>query len=183
MTTNKIYRYATYIIIAAILLSACASKNNSTGVTELDKIIDIVLRGNVDELKSVIKLTEAKCTVAEGLGGPPKCKADEQEGTIVEVLPILDSEGYFLRKDELKAWGGLEVSSLFAVYEISDTAYSDENYPAGQYALVFIDKDKRRGITLHVDQGSVVRMDYGFEYPPTIPAKNVARYLIQPVNQ
>ena len=70
---------------------------SSTGVLELDKIVDAALRGDKDELKSLMKFNQVKCTLAEGLGGPPKCLAGEQDGTVVKVFPILDSEGYFLR--------------------------------------------------------------------------------------
>jgi hypothetical protein len=149
-------------------------------VLELDKIIDVALRGNADELKSLIRLTQAKCAFVEGLGGPPKCMGSEQEGDVVEVLPILGSEGYFLRKAELEGWDGLDVYALFAVYEVSESVYSDENYPAGEYAIVFINKEKSTSLTLQIDQGNIVRIDYGFEYPPFIPSANVVRYLIQP---
>ena len=65
----------------------------------------------------MIRLTQTKCTFAEGLGGPPKWRRVNRKDLIVEVLPIIDSEGYFLRKDELESWDGLDVSALFAVYE------------------------------------------------------------------
>jgi hypothetical protein len=153
---------------------------SSTGIGELDKIIDVALRGSTDELKSLIRLTQAKCTFAVGLGGPPKCMGSEQEGDVVEVLPILGSEGYFLRQAELEGWGGLDISTLFAVYEVSESVYSDENYPAGEYAIVFINKEKSTSLTLQVDQGNIVRIDHGSEYPPSIPGGNVVRYLIEP---
>ncbi len=153
---------------------------NSTGVLELDKIIDIALRGDMDGLKSVMKFNQVKCTLAEGLGGPPKCLEGEQDGTVVEAFPILDSEGHFLRKADLESWNGLDVSALFAVYEVSDSAYSDENYPAGQYALVFIAADQVTSWTLQVDQGNIIRMDHGFGFPPSIPDGNVLRFLIEP---
>jgi hypothetical protein len=184
-----VFLRAISILLITIVLYTCTipgipnnnTSRNLTGIAELDKVIDVVLHENQNELKSLIKLTQAKCTLAEGLGGPPKCMATEQEGTIVEVLPILASEGHFLRKNDLESWKGLDVSTLFAVYEISEQAYSDENYPGGKYAIVFINKDKSGTITLQVDQGSIVRVDYGFEYPPSIPDENVIRYLIQPV--
>ena len=150
------------------------------GVSELDKIIDVVLRGNTDELKSLIRMTRAKCTFAEGLGGPPKCMGNEQKGDVVEVLPILGSEGYFLRQAELESWDGLDVTALFAVYEVSESVYSDEYYPAGEYAIVLINKEKSTSLTLQIDQGNIVRIDHGSEYPPSIPGDNVVRYLIQP---
>lgn len=126
MTAKKINRLVICLVFTTLILSACAASNvqtniapaNSTGMAELDKIIDIVQRGDVNELRSVIKLTETNCTFTEGLGGPPKCLDGEQEGSIVEVLPIIGPEGYFLRKDELENWDGLDISSLFAVYEL-----------------------------------------------------------------
>ncbi len=150
---------------------------NSIGVLELDKIIDAALRGDKDGLKSLMKFNQVKCTVAEGLGGPPKCLAGEQDGTVVEALPILDSEGHFLRKADLESWSGLDVSALFAVYEVSESAYSDENYPAGQYAIVFVGADQVTSWTLQVDQGTIIRMDHGFEFPPSIPDGNVLHFL------
>ena len=190
MPTKKATHLEIYIVITAVIFSACATPStqiynvpaNSTGVIELDKIIDIVLRGDTNELKSVIRLTQTNCTFADGLGGPPKCLGKEQEGAIVEVLPILDSEGHFLRKDELESWDGLEVSALFAVYEAAKPIYVDENYPSGKYAIVFIGKDKNTNITLRVDQGSIVRIDYGFGSPPAIREDEVVRYLIQPID-
>ena len=188
MFTKKNNYFVICIFLITVMVSSCTmpgtEKNNapanSTGVAELDKIIDIVLRGDKDELKSIIKLTQSKCTFAEGLGGPPKCMKGEQEGTVVEGLPILGPEGHFLRKDELEDWAGLDPSAVFAVYEVSESVYSDENYPAGEFALVFINKDKGSSFTLQVVQGGIVRVDYGSQFPPSIPAENVVRYLIEP---
>ncbi len=153
---------------------------NATGVIELDRIIGAALHGGTDELKSLMKFSQVECTLAEGLGGPPKCMEGEQAGTMVEVFPILDIEGHFLRKADLQSWDGLSVSALAAVYEVSDSAYSDENYPAGQYAIVFIGADENTSVTLQVDQGNIIRMDYEYEFPLSIPAENVVRYLIEP---
>jgi len=114
------------------------------------------------------------------LGGPPKCLAGEADGTLVEVLPILSSEGTFLKKSDLDTWK-LNVSELYAVYQVSDKAFSDENYPAGEYALVFVgDADAPTSITLQVRDGGIVRVDYGFSYPPEISPDLVERYLIEP---
>ncbi|MBK8616889.1 MAG: hypothetical protein IPN96_07205 [Anaerolineales bacterium] len=135
---------------------------NATGVLELDRIIGAALRGDTDELKSLMKFDQVECTVTEGLGGPPKCMDGEQAGTMVEVFPILDIEGHFLRKADLESWNGLNVSALAAVYEVSDAAYSDENYPAGQYAIVFIGADENTSVTLVGGfQGNIIRMIAG----------------------
>lgn len=190
MVAKKVRNLALYINLASIVLYACAVSTtqtsniptNSTGMVELDRIIELVLRGDANELKSVVRLTQTSCTFADGLGGPPKCLEGEQEGSVVEVLPILDSEGHFLRKAELENWEGLDVSALFAVYEAAQPKFVDKDHPAGEYAIVFIGKNKNTSVTLRVDQGNIVRIDYGYEYPLTIREDEVIRYLIQPID-
>jgi len=42
---------------------------------------------------------------------------------------------------------------------VSESAYSDENYPAGEYALVFLGKPEvPTPVTLQVRQGRIVRI-------------------------
>jgi hypothetical protein len=182
------------LITAVLLLSACVSlpagPNDAantplphSGVAELDAIIAIVLAGDTGALRSMLEFTRTHCTLAEGLGGPPKCLAGEPEGTPVEVLPFLGPEGHFIRKDDIESWQGLDVSELFAVYQVSDTAYTDENYPAGEYAIVFIDDtEAKASITLQIDKGRVVRIDYAFGTPPGIRQDDVVKYLAPPAN-
>ena len=101
----------------------------------------------------------------------------------MEVLPFLGPEGHFIRNADIDNWTGVEVSELYAVYQVSEAVYSDENYPKGEYALVFItDPEKQSSITLQVRQGRIVRIDNGYGYPPEIPAENVVMYLISPGN-
>ncbi|UYN92072.1 MAG: hypothetical protein KIT70_00910 [Anaerolineales bacterium] len=172
------------LIAIAILLAACstpAQPAERTGMPEIDHIIETALAGDVGELRSLVHFTQAHCTNAEGLGGPPKCLPDEAEGTLVEVLPLLGAEGSFIRKAELQQWEGVQAASLYAVYEVSAAAYSDENYPRGEYALVFIsDNEQSYSITLQVTQGRIVRIDYGYSDPSQINESLVARYLVEP---
>ncbi|UYN90353.1 MAG: hypothetical protein KIT08_03720 [Anaerolineales bacterium] len=174
------------VVIAAlaIFVSACAAPtqlNERTGIAELDSIIEIALSGDAAQLRSLIEFTPAYCTNAEGLGGPPKCLPDEAEGAMVEVLPFLGAEGNFIRRSDIESWNGVQIESLYAVYEVSDAAYSDENYPRGEYALVFL-TDRGASITLQVTKGRIVRIDYGFMAPPVIDQNTVVRYLVEPAN-
>jgi hypothetical protein len=156
--------------------------NDRTGIPELDNIIEVTLSGDVNELRSLIEFTQSKCTHAEGLGGPPKCRADEAEGTPVEVLPFLGPEGSFIRRSEIEDWKGVQAGRVYAVYEVPDSVYSDEDYPKGEYAIMFIeDSEHGFSITLQVTQGRIVRIDYGFSYPPEIPEEQGVRYLLGPI--
>lgn len=174
------------VLIAALVIfvSACAAPpqlNERTGIAELDTIIETALSGDSAGLRSLIEFTPAHCTNAEGLGGPPKCLPDEPEGALVEVLPFLGPEGNFIRRSDMEDWNGVQVESLYAVYEVSDAAYSDENYPRGEYALVFL-TDLGASIALQVTKGRIVRIDYGFMAPLVIDQNMVARYLVEPAN-
>jgi hypothetical protein len=156
-----------------------------TGIEEIDRILDA--SGDVQELRSLIQFTSARCTRLEGLGGPPKCLPDEGEGTRVNVLPFLGPEGSFLRNDEIEKWQGFEVSGLFAIYEISSDAFSNDNYPAGQYAILFVGKDSRPAIYLHISNGKLVRVDYIFdnslESLNAILQHEAARLILAPVER
>ena len=180
------------MIAMMLILSACSSPpgpsapasplpEGRTGIAELDAIIAAVLEGGAAELASLVDYTESKCTLAEGLGGPPKCLPGEQEGTVVEVLPFLGPEGSFIRKADISTWQGIDVSDLHAVYEVSDAAYSDPDYPAGEYALVFTGGASGYGsVTLQVTGGRIVRIDYGLRAGPEIRSQDVVRYLVPP---
>lgn len=156
-----------------------------TGIEEIDRILDA--SGDVQKLRSLIKLTSTRCTKRDGLGGPPKCLPGEGEGTPVEVLPFIGPEGYFLRKDEIKLWQGFDTSGLFAIYEVSSNAYSDENYPAGQYAILFVGKENEPAISLRIKDGRIVRVDYVFDDSPEsmdeILRREAAKLILAPVGR
>ena len=139
---------------------------------------------DIQKLRSLVQFTSARCTQLDGLGGPPKCLQDEGEGTRVDVLPFLGPEGSFLRKDEIENWQGFEVSGLFAIYAVSSDALSDENYPAGQYAILFVGNDKQPAISLHISNGRTVRVDYIFdnslESLDAILQREAARLILAP---
>ncbi|HLO30578.1 MAG TPA: hypothetical protein VK249_15650 [Anaerolineales bacterium] len=137
-----------------------------TGITELDMILQVVADQDLRTLRSFIQLTTAKCTRQDGLGGPPKCREGEAEGTPVEVLPFLGPEGGFLHKDEIGSWPGFQAIGLYAIYRVSENAYSDENYPAGKYAIMFVAPAREPATSLRISAGRIVRVDFLFDNSP-----------------
>jgi hypothetical protein len=156
-----------------------------TGIEEVDRIL--VASGDVQMLRSLIQFTNAKCTRLDGLGGPPKCRGGEADGTSIDVLPFLGPEGSFLRRDEIEKWPGFEVSGLFAIYEVSAEAYSEEYYPAGQYAILFVGKENQPAISLRVHNSGIVRVDYVFddslESLEAILQREAAKLIVAPVSR
>jgi hypothetical protein len=137
--------------------------NIRTGLNRVDRIIDVVLAGDMNEFRRMIRFTNSGCTQVMALGGPVKCREGEAEGTLVEVLPFLGAgEGSQLRRDELNNWQGIDVAGLYAVYRISDEAFSSQDYPAGEYGIVFRTKFPQDIVTLQAENGSILRIDSTF---------------------
>ena len=172
----------TLLVTLGTFLFACSASRTEQGSLpgELQDLIAIVESGDRQALLSVLEFNSASCTTVEGLGGPPKCAPDEPDGTVVEVLPFLGPEGHFLRRENLETWPGLKVMDLFAVYVVSDQAYSDAYYPSGKYAIVFKGRQPNSIITLQVRNGKIVRIDGNIGTPVHIPAENVQKYLLEP---
>lgn len=130
-----------------------------TGIGDVDAVLAAVESGDPQQLRDLIRFTSVACTKAEGLGGPPKCQDDEADGALVEVLPFLGPEGHFLRAAEVSDFPGVDVTDLYAVYKVSDAAYSEEAYPAGEYAVMFVGDENQPGIVIQIRDG-IVRIDY-----------------------
>ena len=152
-----------------------------TGLDEVDQIIDIVLARDINEFRQRIKFTISICTHEMALGGPPKCREGESEGALLEVLPFLGPEGHFMRRDELNEWQGIDVAGLYAVYRVSDEAFSRKEYPVGEYGIVFRTKDPHFIVTLQVENGSILRIDFDFGTPPEINFERDAQEIILPL--
>lgn len=206
--SNKLY---TMCILLSLLLSACASSTSApeetipalieptsiivsetkpvgyfplstrTGVADVDVVIAAVESADPQQLRDLIRFTSVACTNADGLGGPPKCQDDEAEGTPVEVLSFLGPEGHFLRKAELSNFPGVSVIGIYAAYQVSETAYSEDAYPAGEYAVIFKGGENLPDVVFQV-RGGIVRIDY--LYQPTsldvIIQRDVAQMLLVP---
>jgi hypothetical protein len=162
-------------------VSGTTERGVETGMEALDRVIQIVLDGDMNALRSIIRYAEAGCTFADGLGGPPKCKDGEDEGETVEVLPFLGPEGHFIRKDDINSWTGIDASDLYAVYLVSGSAFSDPIYPSGQYAIAFINEARFLITTLQIVEGNIVRVDSHMGNPPEIRLDDVDMYLIPPL--
>jgi hypothetical protein len=130
-----------------------------TGIADIDAVLATLESSDPQELRDLIHFTTVACTNAEGLGGPPKCRENEAEGDLVNVLPFLGSEGYFLRESELSSFPGVNVVGLYAVYAVSDSAYSEEAYPKGEYAVLLATEDNQTIIAIQIREG-IVRIDY-----------------------
>jgi hypothetical protein len=156
--------------------------NTRTGIEDVDAIIDAILSGDIEARRALVHYTTSACTTADGLGGPPKCEPDEADGTMVKAFPVLGSEGHHVRPELIEDTLGFVVDDLYAVYHVPDEAYQAEYWPAGEYGLVFVrdEIDYLVTITVHVENGRMVRLDYDVGKPPAAIIEQKAGELLQP---
>jgi hypothetical protein len=201
--------YVKFVLISLLVLAACSPAATATemaspspeptaaepyhplttrtGVEDVDRVLEAVASGDQQALLSVIQLTEAKCTHAEGLGGPPKCREGEAEGMPMQVLPFLGGEGSYLRQEEIGSWQGIDVSALYAVYEVDPANVIQEEYfPVGEYVIVLVDSTNAEPVALRVARGGIVRVDFLYEpIPETLDAliaREAADLILPPKN-
>lgn len=171
-------RFAVTLSLSMLLLvSACSSNgtpapvlnsdgtyplDTRTGIEEIDNILAAVASGDRAQVLSLIDYTVAPCTTRDGFGGPPKCRDGEEEGTSVEGIPMVTSEGGIIRKDEMELWTGVNAESLFAVYRVSEDGVVEQYYPRGEYAIVYLSNENGVGVTLRIIDGRIVRVDHPF---------------------
>lgn len=166
-------------LVVAISLTACMpvvtesvvseedagskSLSTRTGIADIDVVLDAIESDDPQQLRGLLRFITVPCTIADGLGGPPKCRENESDGTLVEVFPFLGSEGGYLHKENLDLWTGIDVVSLYAVYRNSENVYSDETFPAGEYAILFLSEDNFPGTILQIKGRQIVRIDTVFD--------------------
>jgi hypothetical protein len=102
----------------------------------VQQAIDLVLAGDYLSVEELFVYQMVACAVdVMGAGGPPECEADEADGTEVEVLPVSQCEGAYLRPQDVFLAQRMrdQESALYAVYN----AATADIFPAGDYAVVF----------------------------------------------
>lgn len=174
------------LIVITMSVAACQSVNmesteTQTGIDVVDNVITTILSGDVAQQRELLVFRPVICTSAKGLGGLPPCEDGEVEGTQVEVFPILESEGHFLRKEKLDIWQGISASKLFAVYRVSTSVYRDEIFPAGDYAALFTTEGDQVNIVVHISTGGIVRLDYKYsDSPKDILEREAENVILKP---
>ncbi|HLA08144.1 MAG TPA: hypothetical protein VJ022_11900 [Anaerolineales bacterium] len=155
-----------------------------TGNDTIDIVLSAVASGDTQELVKLFSYTRIACRTVNALGGPPPCREGEAEGILVEVLPSLSGEGSYLRKTDVGNFPGLNVIGLYAVYEVSDSAYQDEYFPAGDHGIALIGGDGAPDIVLQVRNEGIVRIDYIFDAHGSglaeVLERNAANLIIPP---
>ena len=126
-----------------------------TGIETIDRVIEVALNGSDEELRSIIfGFTTVGCTHKLGLGGPPKCREGESEGTLVEVKFHPGIEGGYTRKDNIMTHFGMESAGLVAAYRVLGDISAAKSDNDG-YDIIFF-SSPRYGLVLKADQRGII---------------------------
>jgi hypothetical protein len=133
---------------------------------QLRPIIDAILVGSLEDRIALVNYTTTPCSNAEGLGGPPKCEADETEGTLVKVLPVLSGEASYSRPDTIQNALDFNADALYAVYRVAEDAQGEDYWPAGEYGILFVGQEITAPLTIFVEDARIVRIHHHFGSVP-----------------
>jgi hypothetical protein len=152
-------------LAAVFLLGSCApvpspTPTTPTGIPYVDTVIAAVQSGDTQAIKALIVPSTVPCTTEKWLLRQPLCAEGEIEGTPVKTLPTLSDDLGHIRIKESNEWQGIGQGRLYAVYRTGSYTYSDEYYPAGEYAVAFLPEESEFANILQVTKEGIVRIDY-----------------------
>jgi hypothetical protein len=171
------------IFVIVLLLSILAACSQSAGVFEVQLVpkASVEVQGEAIEIRpvlaamlgygeriSLVQYISTTCTTADGFGGPPKCAPGEANGTIIEIFPVSEMEGYFVRPEAIADTFVFQVDRLYAVYRPTPGADPQEYWPTGEYALLFerqVDNIPQP-VTVFVTGGKIVRLGFSYGVDP-----------------
>jgi hypothetical protein len=152
-------------MITASLLGSCTAgltptATTPTGIPYVDKVIEAAQCEDPQAISALFVYREVPCTKEKWLLRQPLCEEGETDGTLVETIPILSSDLGHHRKKKNHAWPGMCESRLYAVYRTGPYTYADEFYPAGEYAVAFLQEGSEFATIFQVTREGIVRIDY-----------------------
>ncbi len=158
-------------LTAATLLASCTAApsptppTTPTGIPYVDAVIQAGQSGDPQALRALFFLRTVPCTTEKWLLRQPLCLQDEADGTLVQTMPLLSSDLGHLTISEINSWQGIGQAQLYAVYRTGPYTYSDEFFPAGEFAVALLPEGSAFAFILQVTRDGIVRIDYcGIDY-------------------
>lgn len=138
-----------------------AESTPEDGISALEAIRDAAIANDVDALGSFLRFTPTPCDGdGSGSGGPPLCLDGEEDGDIVDALPLTTCEGEWRRPGDLV----FEPVATGTVTFVDAFVAPDDFYPPGETVMVFsrlMSGLGELGWELVLDGGAIVGVKYG----------------------
>lgn len=134
-----------------------------TGIPELDAVIDFLRLGDSKAMqqaaRQLVGFTEVACTTTpQGIGSPPECQLNEEDGELVDVFPVSTCEFQYVRPHEINSVLSLLAdSTLYAVYP----ATLEVRFP-GEHVVVLVRSLEEMDVATEVvsDEGRIVGVNF-----------------------
>lgn len=134
-----------------------------TGIEDVDMVIEIILSGDIEQVMKIIQFSDIPCIhgISDEIsyGYPPVCYKGEENGEIVQALPVVIGPATFIREDQMYIWKEkLEaLDGIYSVYIVSGQVYSEKYYPIGDYVIAFAEGYEL--FLFYIEDGKIVRLD------------------------
>jgi WD40 repeat protein len=97
-----------------------------SGLEPLDAVLDAMAANDRAALQRLIDFSEIGCVLEPlEIGAPPKCRRDEPEGTLLQVLPTAGCEGGLSRSDQLDWLFDRLLGADWVLYGVTDNGEPD----------------------------------------------------------
>jgi hypothetical protein len=156
-----------------------------TGVASVNEAIAAMTAGDFEAVEGMFEFQPVACEIdVMGAGGPPECEADEAEGTEVQVLPVAQCEGAYLREQDV--FFAQRLRGQTVQFHTMFNA-PDDLFPKGKYAVIFAYTrpempDQTLALELMMDDAGVTGVNYGCGESPQqlIAAQGLTNGIVGP---
>lgn len=155
------------LAITLVLVAACGGdddKRDSTGIPEVDRVIEAVLSQDVDTLVGLVRYQQVECSTSKtsDFPEPPRCEAGQAEGSAVDVFVSGSCKPAYVTREEVPGFLSLNVEeaelSVYAAYSTKSDPGSDSDY-----TIVFQGPEGREnigGAAIAVANGGIASLTF-----------------------
>jgi hypothetical protein len=178
-------RPAAPVAVLALLISlvACGGGDDDADtVPDVDRVAAAVQTRDSAALLGLIGYEQVACTTARpDVGGPPPCRAGEEDGALVDVVQAAQCEGAYLRPGDVENALQYFLDPRPVVYAAFE---APEMWESGEYAVVLTSSQQGRAVAsqLVIEGGKIVLLDFGCGETPEEKIADVDQgsFLIEP---
>ena len=137
----------------------------STGIPQVDQAITAIMENDLKSRRNLVRYSTVRCThELLGMGGPPVCEPDQEEGTLLEKFPIMGHEGQLIDPAAIDGVLTFRARELYGAYRHAEEEILDPSAPSDTFGLVFTTNstfDELSHIVVHLDEaGQIVSLDF-----------------------
>jgi len=173
----------TVLLALLVAFAACGGDDGPGQAPDVDRVAAAVQARDSETLLGLIGYEQVACSKAEpDAGGPPPCRAAEQDGDLVDVVRMAKCEGSYLHPSDV-------ANALAHFLDPRPTVYAafeaPESWESGDYAVVFSDSQQGGPVAsqLVIEGGKIILLDFGCGESPEEKVGGIDKdsFVIEPI--